>query len=95
MAGKELNMKEIREILRLKSLGFGKRKISKILGIHRNTISKYFDTKDNPKIENKFPEKNNKVFQGRDATKDQKVRLPDLADGLTRSKRYSGSQGKH
>ena len=62
MAGKELNMKEITEILRLKSLGFGKRKISKILGIHRNTISKYFDTKDNPRIENKFPEKTTKVL---------------------------------
>jgi hypothetical protein len=43
MAAKGLNVKIVDEILRLKTLGFGKRKISRILGLHRNTISKYFD----------------------------------------------------
>lgn len=57
MTGKELNMKEISEILRLKSLGFSKRKISKILGIHRNTISKYFENENRISTRNKLPEK--------------------------------------
>ncbi|MBX7232250.1 MAG: helix-turn-helix domain-containing protein [Bdellovibrionales bacterium] len=47
MAGKELKMKIIDEILRLKSMGKSKRQISKILGIHRNTVSKYFENESN------------------------------------------------
>lgn len=43
MANRGLNMTTQVEIQRLKGLGFSKRKISKILGIHRNTINKYFD----------------------------------------------------
>lgn len=43
MAAKGLNLKIVEEILRLKALGFGKRKISRTLGVHRNTISKYLD----------------------------------------------------
>lgn len=43
MAAKGLNMKIIDEIFRLKALGFGRRKISRTLGLHRNTVSKYFD----------------------------------------------------
>jgi lambda repressor-like predicted transcriptional regulator len=43
MAAEYLNMKIVDEIHRLKKMGFGKRKISRTLGIHRNTVSKYFD----------------------------------------------------
>lgn len=47
MAGKELCMKDISEIKRLHKLGFCKRKIARILKIHRNTVSKYID-EENP-----------------------------------------------
>lgn len=40
---RELDMKEIDEIRRLKALGFGKRKIARTLGIHRDTVSKYLE----------------------------------------------------
>ena len=43
MAAQGLDVKDQNEIRRLKSLGFGKRKISRTLGIHRDTVSKYFD----------------------------------------------------
>lgn len=43
MANKGLNMTTQLEIQRLKGLGFSKRKISYLLGIHRNTVNKYFD----------------------------------------------------
>jgi hypothetical protein len=43
MANTGLNMKNVDEILRLKSLGFTKRQISRTLDIHRNTITKYLD----------------------------------------------------
>ncbi len=43
MASKGLNMQIIDEIRRLKVLGFGKRKIARTLGIHRNTVSTYYD----------------------------------------------------
>jgi transposase len=43
MAGQELDMKKIREIRRLKALGFGKRRIAQTLGIHRDTVTKYFE----------------------------------------------------
>lgn len=43
MAGKELCMKHASEIKRLRKLGFCKRKIARILKIHRNTVSKYFE----------------------------------------------------
>lgn len=43
MAAKGLNLKIIDEIHRLKVLGFGKRRIARTLGLHRNTVSKYFD----------------------------------------------------
>jgi transposase len=43
MAGQELNMKDIQEIRRLKALGFGKRRIARTLGVHRDTVTKYFE----------------------------------------------------
>ena len=43
MAAKGLNVKDREEIRRLKAMGFGKRKIARTLGVHRNTVSKYFD----------------------------------------------------
>ena len=43
MANQGLNMKIVDEILRLKSLGLTKRQISRTLGIHRNTITKYLE----------------------------------------------------
>ena len=43
MAGSELNLKIVAEILRLKDLGFGKRKISRTLKVHRNTVNKYWE----------------------------------------------------
>ncbi len=43
MAGSELNVKDIMEIKRLWKLGMSSRKISKIVGAHRNTINKYVD----------------------------------------------------
>lgn len=43
MAAKGLNVKDQEEIRRLKALGFGKRKIARTLGVHRNTVSRYFD----------------------------------------------------
>lgn len=43
MAGQGLNMKIIDEVLRLKKLGFTKRKIARTLGIHRKTITKYLE----------------------------------------------------
>ncbi|NJL23978.1 MAG: helix-turn-helix domain-containing protein [Calothrix sp. SM1_5_4] len=43
MAAQGLDMKDVQEILRLKALGFGKRKIARTLGIHRNTVTKYFE----------------------------------------------------
>lgn len=43
MANAGLNMKIVDEILRLKSLNFTKRQISRTLGIHRNTITKYLE----------------------------------------------------
>jgi transposase len=46
MAAKGLDMKEVAEILRLKSLGFSKRKIARTLGVHRNTISRHFDAQE-------------------------------------------------
>ncbi len=46
MAAKGLNIKDREEIRRLKSMGFGKRKIARTLGVHRNTVSKYFDELD-------------------------------------------------
>ena len=46
MANAGLSVKIISEILRLKALGFTKRKISKILGIHRNTITKYLEAEN-------------------------------------------------
>lgn len=43
MANAGLNVKIVDEILRLKSLKFTKRQISRTLGIHRNTITKYLE----------------------------------------------------
>lgn len=43
MAGSELNVKLVEEILRLKNLGFGKRKVSRTLKVHRDTVSKYWN----------------------------------------------------
>ena len=43
MAAKGINVKERDEICRLKGLGFGKRKIARTLGLHRNTVSKYLE----------------------------------------------------
>jgi transposase len=56
MAAKELNVRKVDEIKRLKKLGFGKRKIARTLNIHRDTVTKYFeenspsgnDNKDGP-----------------------------------------------
>ena len=47
MAGRELDVKDIEEIKRLKALGFSKRKIAVITGIHRATVTKY-RTSSNP-----------------------------------------------
>ncbi len=44
MANKGLAMKHIKEIQRLKNLGETRLKTSKLLGLSRNTISKYWDT---------------------------------------------------
>ena len=46
MAGRELDVKDIEEIKRLKALGFSKRKIAVITGIHRATVTKYLDQID-------------------------------------------------
>jgi transposase len=43
MAAKELNVRKVDEIKRLKKLGFGKRKIARTLNIHRDTVTKYFE----------------------------------------------------
>ncbi len=43
MARQGLDVKKCEEILRLKKLGFGKRRIARTLELHRNTVSKYFD----------------------------------------------------
>jgi transposase len=43
MAAKELNVRKVDEIKRLKKMGFGKRKIARTLNIHRDTVTKYFD----------------------------------------------------
>jgi transposase len=45
MAGQELDVKLIDEILRLKQLGFTKRKAARSLKVHRNTITKYWEVK--------------------------------------------------
>ena len=52
MAAKGLNMKIVEEILRLKKMEFGKRKISRTLGIHRDTVSKYFDQPETAPADN-------------------------------------------
>jgi len=52
MAAKGLNMKIVEEILRLKKMDFGKRKISRTLGIHRDTVSKYFDQSETAPTDN-------------------------------------------
>jgi transposase len=43
MAPKGLDMKQIEEIKRLRTLGFSSRKISKCLGVHRLTVKRYLD----------------------------------------------------
>ena len=43
MARMGLNMKIIDEVLRLHKLGFKKRKISRALGLHRDTVTKYIE----------------------------------------------------
>ena len=43
MAARGLRVKSTDEILRLKALGFSKRKIARTLGVHRNTVAKYFE----------------------------------------------------
>lgn len=50
MAAKGLDVKDRAEILRLKELGFGRRKIARTLGIHRTTVSKYLDELIEPKV---------------------------------------------
>jgi len=46
MAGKGLEMADLKEIKRLQSLGFSNRKIGKALGIHRNTVNKYLEAQN-------------------------------------------------
>jgi hypothetical protein len=43
MAAKELNVRKVDEIKRLKKMGFGKRKSARTLNIHRDTVTKYFE----------------------------------------------------
>jgi transposase len=43
MAAERLNMKGIKEIRRLKALGFSKRRIARTLGLHRDTVTKYLE----------------------------------------------------
>lgn len=43
MANEALNVKIVDEIRRLKQLGFKKRAIARMLGIHRNTVTKYLE----------------------------------------------------
>lgn len=43
MAAKELDVRKVDEIKRLKKMGFGKRKIARTLNIHRDTVTKYFE----------------------------------------------------
>jgi transposase len=46
MAGRELDVKDIEEIKRLKALGFSKRKIALIARVHRDTVTKYLEQID-------------------------------------------------
>lgn len=51
MAGMELNVKEVLEIKRLWKFGFKKREISRIMKVHRNTVTRYlleFESEKNP-----------------------------------------------
>jgi hypothetical protein len=48
MAAKGLDMKFISEIRRLKQLKFTKRRAARALGVHRNTITRYWDEESIP-----------------------------------------------
>src|SRR5580658_5216851 len=59
MAGQELDLKLIDDILRLKQLGFTKRKVARCLDVHRNTVTKYWG--DEPAVETPKPSKNPQI----------------------------------
>ena len=55
MANKRKSMLLIEEVHRLKALEHSQRQVSKILGIHRTTVKKYWDTKSNHSSEDDPP----------------------------------------
>ena len=51
MANKRMSIVVQDEILRLKGLGHSKRQVAKLLGIHRNTVSKYWNIENSSEYE--------------------------------------------
>lgn len=86
MPKERLPLKDIIEILRLKSAGFSDRKTGQMLNIHRTTVSKYIDRANElgityPLPETTDPNKLNEQFFGSDTEKTVTTRLlPDFED---------------
>ncbi len=86
MPKERLPLKDIIEILRLKSAGFSDRKTAQMLNIHRTTVSKYLDRANELGISYPLPETTdpstlNEQFFGLDAEETVTTRpLPDFKE---------------
>ena len=56
MSNKQLGMEKIRQVLRCYSQGYGTKSISSMLTVSRNTVKKYYRTRNSRSYSTKRPE---------------------------------------